>query len=211
MKCRICKEEIKPKDTEVVLLKKASYCHKQCYIDKETKMYSEETVRHYAEEAQQRYLEQKKKKEEEHLSGLNKAIYNKRDNFVKWIYNSYDISIIPHTWYMKMNELEKGKAKEVSEPISSEDLLEMFKIKRQKLEQMTSKIQFKSNYSKFLYHFKVILGQYNSYKNCKEKIKMQNENNKQEYIDTNITKSLVRAKITNKQEEIDFSEEGDYQ
>lgn len=210
MICRICKQEIKPKDTDITQMSKSAYYHKQCYIDKHIKSFTEEELIEKVNKGQEIYLQQKNKKLQEHFSGLNKQIYDTRDVFVKWIYENYDLTTLPSNWFAWMNGIEKGKAKEVREPISSADLLEMFKMKKHSLDRITKNKKFKTNYSKFLYHFKVILNKYDSYKKYKERLDAQRKQEETTtLLDKEVTNSLINATMQHQVESIDVFEGGD--
>lgn len=209
--CRICKQKIKSNDKEVVLKGKAWYAHKKCFINKEIELLDIKNVQKIADKLHQNFLDRREIKQKEHLSGLNKELYNKRDEFVKWIYSTYSLSVLPKQFFIKINNIEKGKDKQVNEPISSEDLLMMFRLKKGYLFTYTKNKKFENNLQMFNYHFAMVLSMYDSYKKYKERVKQEQEQaDKTENIDNTTADYManaVRNINSNKQESIDFSDD----
>ena len=209
--CRICRQKIKSNDKEVVLKGRGWYAHKKCFINKEIELLDLKNVQKIADKLHQNFLDRREIKQKEHLSGLNKELYDKRDEFVKWIYSTYNLSVLPKQFFIKINNIEKGKDKQVNEPISSEDLLMMFRLKKGYLFAYTKNKKFETNLQMFNYHFAMILSMYDSYKKYKERVKQEQEQaDKTENIDNTTADYManaVRNINNNKQESIDFSDD----
>ena len=209
--CRICRQKIKSNDKEVVLKGKVWYAHKKCFINKEIEFLDIKNVQKIADKLHQNFLDRREIKQKEHLSGLNKELYDKRDEFVKWIYSTYSLSVLPKSFFIRMNNIEKGEDKQVNEPISSEDLLMIFRLKKGYLFAYTRGKKFESNLHMFYYHFAMVLGMYDSYKKHKEKVKYEQEKIEQLQDIDNTTADYMATTVrninNNKKEVIDFSDE----
>ena len=140
-KCSICKEPIYINDTNedfFITLKNEtkSYTHTNCYIEKQTtKKRSPKTV----EECQE-YIEQCRQN--------TKAIEKKKstkNELYEFLFDMYDISYFPQYFYIKMDSVYKGTMKNLNKPVPPEDLLDMWKQKRNYLDKVAEQNRKKGN------------------------------------------------------------------
>ena len=171
-KCSICKEPIYINDIneDFFITSKnevRSYTHTNCYIQKQTtKKRSPKTI----EECQE-YIEQCKQN--------NKAIEKKKsikNELYEFLFDMYDISYFPQYFYVKMDSIYKGTMKNLSKPVPPEDLLDMWKQKKNYLDKVAEQNRKKGNeifgVNRVNYDLAILLSKYDSYLKWKEKQKI---------------------------------------
>ena len=171
-KCSICKEPIYINDTNedfFITLKNEtkSYTHTNCYIEKQTtKKRSPKTV----EECQE-YIEQCRQN--------TKAIEKKKstkNELYEFLFDMYDISYFPQYFYIKMDSVYKGTMKNLNKPVPPEDLLDMWKQKRNYLDKVAEQNRKKGNeisgVNRVNYDLAILLSKYDSYLKWKEQQKI---------------------------------------
>ena len=171
-KCSICKESIYINDTNedfFITLKNEtkSYTHTNCYIEKQTtKKRSPKTV----EECQE-YIEQCRQS--------TKAIEKKKstkNELYEFLFDMYDISYFPQYFYIKMDSVYKGTMKNLNKPVPPEDLLDMWKQKRNYLDKVAEQNRKKGNeisgVNRVNYDLAILLSKYDSYLKWKEQQKI---------------------------------------
>ena len=171
-KCSICKEPIYINDTNedfFITLKNEtkSYTHTNCYIKKQTtKKRSPKTV----EECQE-YIEQCRQS--------TKAIEKKKstkNELYEFLFDMYDISYFPQYFYIKMDSVYKGTMKNLNKPVPPEDLLDMWKQKRNYLDKVAEQNRKKGNeilgVNRVNYDLAILLSKYDSYLKWKEQQKI---------------------------------------
>ena len=171
-KCSICKEPIYINDTNedfFITLKNEtkSYTHTNCYIEKQTtKKRSPKTV----EECQE-YIEQCRQS--------TKAIEKKKstkNELYEFLFGMYDISYFPQYFYIKMDSVYKGTMKNLNKPVPPEDLLDMWKQKRNYLDKVAEQNRKKGNeisgVNRVNYDLAILLSKYDSYLKWKEQQKI---------------------------------------
>lgn len=171
-KCSICKEPIYINDIneDFFITSKnevRSYTHTNCYIQKQTtKKRSPKTI----EECQE-YIEQCKQN--------NKAIEKKKsikNELYEFLFDMYDISYFPQYFYVKMDSIYKGTMKNLSKPVPPEDLLDMWKQKKNYLDKVAEQNRKKGNeifgVNRVNYDLAILLSKYDSYLKWKEQQKI---------------------------------------
>ena len=171
-KCSICKEPIYINDTNedfFITLKNEtkSYTHTNCYIEKQTtKKRSPKTVeecREYIEQCRQNTKVTEKKK-------------STKNELYEFLFDMYDISYFPQYFYIKMDSVYKGTMKNLNKPVPPEDLLDMWKQKRNYLDKVAEQNRKKGNeilgVNRVNYDLAILLSKYDSYLKWKEQQKI---------------------------------------
>ena len=171
-KCSICKELIDLKDANedfFITLKNEtkSYTHTNCYIKKQTtKKRSPKTVeecREYIEQCRQNAKVTEKKK-------------STKNELYEFLFDMYDISYFPQYFYIKMDSVYKGTMKNLNKPVPPEDLLDMWKQKRNYLDKVAEQNRKKGNeisgVNRVNYDLAILLSKYDSYLKWKEQQKI---------------------------------------
>ena len=171
-KCSICKEPIYINDTNedfFITLKNEtkSYTHTNCYIEKQTtKKRSPKTVeecREYIEQCRQNAKVTEKKK-------------STKNELYEFLFDMYDISYFPQYFYIKMDSVYKGTMKNLNKPVPPEDLLDMWKQKRNYLDKVAEQNRKKGNeisgVNRVNYDLAILLSKYDSYLKWKEQQKI---------------------------------------
>ena len=171
-KCSICKEPIYINDTNedfFITLKNEtkSYTHTNCYIEKQTtKKRSPKTV----EECQE-YIEQCR----QNTKVIEKKKSTKNELY-EFLFDMYDISYFPQYFYIKMDSVYKGTMKNLNKPVPPEDLLDMWKQKRNYLDKVAEQNRKKGNeisgVNRVNYDLAILLSKYDSYLKWKEQQKI---------------------------------------
>ena len=171
-KCSICKEPIYINDTNedffITLKNKTkSYTHTNCYIKKQTtKKRSPKTV----EECQE-YIEQCR----QNTKVIEKKKSTKNELY-EFLFDMYDISYFPQYFYIKMDSVYKGTMKNLNKPVPPEDLLDMWKQKRNYLDKVAEQNRKKGNeisgVNRVNYDLAILLSKYDSYLKWKEQQKI---------------------------------------
>ena len=171
-KCSICKEPIYINDTNedfFITLKNEtkSYTHTNCYIKKQTtKKRSPKTVeecREYIEQCRRNTKVTEKKK-------------STKNELYEFLFDMYDISYFPQYFYIKMDSVYKGTMKNLNQPVPPEDLLDMWKQKRNYLDKVAEQNRKKGNeilgVNRVNYDLAILLSKYDSYLKWKEQQKI---------------------------------------
>ena len=171
-KCSICKEPIYINDTNedfFITLKNEtkSYTHTNCYIKKQTtKKRSPKTV----EECQE-YIEQCRQN-----TKVTEKKKTSKNELYEFLFNMYDISYFPQYFYIKMDSVYKGTMKNLSKPVPPEDLLDMWRQKRNYLDKVAKQNRKKGNeisgVNRVNYDLAILLSKYDSYLKWKEQQKI---------------------------------------
>ena len=171
-KCSICKNPIYINDTNedffITLKNKTkSYTHTNCYIKKQTtKKRSPKTV-----EECQKYIEQCRQNTE-----VTEKKKNAKNELYEFLFDMYDISYFPQYFYIKMDSVYKGTMKNLNKPVPPEDLLDMWKQKRNYLDKVAEQNRKKGNeilgVNRVNYDLAILLSKYDSYLKWKEQQKI---------------------------------------
>ena len=171
-KCSICKELINISDTNEDFFitlnhKTKSYTHTDCYIKKQT------TKKRNPKTIEECYEFIKECKQNNKLSETKQSIKNELYEF---IFDMYDISYLPQYFYIKMNSIYKGTMKNLNKPVPPEDLLDMWKQKRNYLEKIAEQNRKKGNeisgIQRVNYDLAILLSKYDSYLKWKDQQKI---------------------------------------
>lgn len=168
-KCSICKELINLNDVNedffITLNNKANHTH--CYIEEQTtRKRKPKTI-----EECQVYIEEciKANKVVEKKTNIKNELY-------EFIFDMYDISYFPKHFYIKMDSVYKGTMKNLSKPVPPEDLLDMWKQKRNYLDKVAEQNRKKGNeilgVNRVSYDLAILLSKYDSYLKWKEQQKI---------------------------------------
>lgn len=171
-KCSICKEPIYINDANedfFITLKNEtkSYTHTNCYIEKQTtKKRSPKTV----EECQE-YIEQCRQN-----TKVTEKKKSTKNELYEFLFDMYDISYFPQYFYIKMDSVYKGTMKNLNKPVPPEDLLDMWKQKRNYLDKVAEQNRKKGNeilgVNRVNYDLAILLSKYDSYLKWKEQQKI---------------------------------------
>lgn len=123
----------------------------------------------------------KKEKEKENLKieREKNKIYKEKENkenknqLIEWLVINYNVSLTK-LFFIKLTNINNGTYKGLKEGISYEDLLYMFKKKKNELDKIANqkKIkgqEFENNYNRLCFDLAVIVNKYDSYKKWKQK------------------------------------------
>lgn len=216
-KCFICKREFDI--NEVDYLKDKNYIEAECYIDKELKKglsidVIQEKIRVIKEAMKiEEDLKREKELEKEKnklLAKQNEAERNKnREDFLSYLREEYDVSSFSKLFYIKLAEINNGTYKGMSEGISYEDLLFMFKRKQTYLNKVNDKNKsigkLIKGISRINYDLAIIIGLYDEYKEWKRKKSILQSSNEIAKEESNNTIQIDYSKINT----IKSSEEDD--
>lgn len=171
-KCSICKNPIYINDTNedffITLKNKTkSYTHTNCYIKKQTtKKRSPKTV-----EECQKYIEQCRQN-----TKVTEKKKSTKNELYEFLFDMYDISYFPQYFYIKMDSVYKGTMKNLNKPVPPEDLLDMWKQKRNYLDKVAEQNRKKGNeilgVNRVNYDLAILLSKYDSYLKWKEQQKI---------------------------------------
>ena len=168
-KCSICKELINLNDVneDFFITLKNEVNHTHCYIEKQTtKKRSPKSI-----EECQAYIEECRQ--------ANKTVEKKtniKNELYEFLFDMYDISYFPKHFYIKMDSVYKGTMKNLSKPVPPEDLLDMWKQKRNYLDKVAEQNRKKGNeivgVNRVSYDLAILLSKYDSYLKWKEQQKI---------------------------------------
>jgi predicted transport protein len=155
-------------------------------------------------------------KEQNKLKAKKKEINRNinRSEFMKYIMETYEISSLPKQFYLKVAEINNGNDKRVSEGISYEDLLIMFKKKKAYLDKVASNNVTKGKemqgYLRLNYDLAIILNKYDSYKAWKRQQQLLQadliQENKKLKEETKIDYSKIKAEHSIIKDEVDIGD-----
>lgn len=150
-------------------IKTNKFIHDKCYIkyETETKTRGKKTIEECLE-----YIEDKKLEETEYLKSQTT-----KEELYSFISDMYDIKVLPNRFYIKMAEIFNGNYKNVTAPIPPEDLLDMWKQKKNTLLKMADNNikkgkEFNKPINRADYDLAVLLSRYDSYLSWKEQQKI---------------------------------------
>ena len=168
-KCSICKELIDLKDTneDFFITPNNKVNHTHCYINEQTtrkrKQKTIEECQAYIDECRQADREIEKK------TNIKTELY-------EFLFDMYDISYFPKYFYIKMDSVYKGTMKSLSKPVPPEDLLDMWRQKRNYLDKVAEQNRKKGNeisgVNRVNYDLAILLSKYDSYLKWKEQQKI---------------------------------------
>lgn len=192
-KCDDCKEPIIILKEEFLmgLGKTPKFYHKSCYEKSRLRDFKSKS----AKENYYKKVDRMTTKAKDYVkNNLDK------DKFFTWIYNNYGVCALANHVFMRIADINSGTYKGLTEPITYEDLLDMFKRKKKELDKIANNKErrgkgFKDNVNaRLLYDLAVIVAKYDSYKAWKQKqklyetqtiIKKEEEKNKIDYSKIN--------------------------
>ena len=168
-KCSICKELIDLKDAneDFFITPNNKVNHTHCYINEQTtrkrKPKTIEECQVYIDECRQADREVEKK------TNIKTELY-------EFLFDMYDISYFPKYFYIKMDSVYKGTMKNLSKPVPPEDLLDMWRQKRNYLDKVAEQNRKKGNeisgVNRVNYDLAILLSKYDSYLKWKEQQKI---------------------------------------
>lgn len=214
-KCSICKNNFNISEVDY-LKNKGLFMETDCFIKKEkSKGLSEdiiqdkiniikETMKIEMQVKRERELEKEKKKFKAKQIEVERQKY--KGEFIKYIINNYDLSTIPKVFYIKLSQINNGTFNGLTEGISYEDLLYIFKRKQKYFDRIylnnMSKGKVLNGISRVNYDLAIAINLYDEYKQWKRKQqilasdiinqpKEQELNNKNEINYSNIKTNTV--------------------
>lgn len=176
-KCAICKQVFELDNVDYIK-DKGKYIETECYIQKELNkglsidiIHNKiDIIRNTMKIEQEENTKIEIEKEQNKLKAKKKEINRNinKNEFIKYVMETYEISSLPKQFYLKVAEINNGNDKRVSEGISYEDLLAMFKKKKTYLDKVASnnitKGKEMNGYLRLNYDLAIILNKYDSYK-----------------------------------------------
>lgn len=233
-KCAICNKDINILHDDYI--KDTRFKHTECFREKElTKQKNRLSIE--ATEEKIKIIKDKMKIEQEEIDRKELEIVNKKKQNIKnninykqslsslidYFQKEYDICLTGNEkndfFYIRLSSISNGNYKGLKEGISFEDLLYMFKQKRDYLNKIADKKQrqgtgFKDNKARLLYDLSVIISKYDSYKEWKEKqkllqseiqLKIKNEN--ENHINYSyINQQIINEKNNKNNKDIDIND-----
>lgn len=189
-KCKYCKKYFDIEKEDFVY-QKNGYYHFDCAVDeqlnrKNNKLSKEECVNKFIK------IQQEKKEE------INFIIV--KEKLFKWLQYTYNTVVLPKYFYIKMDEIFSGTYKGLSKEVSPENLLDMWKRKKNELDRINysnvKKGKSLVGCARIQYDLAVLLGKYDSYLKWKEQQKLLE--NEKEIIITDSNKPRINYEIINK-------------
>lgn len=201
-KCSICKEAINITDSNedfFIISKKGSnsYTHSKCYINHYT---SPKRRKPKTLEECNAFIEECKIQNND----ITKEKYI-MDELYSFIFDMYEISYLPNYFYIKMDSVYKGTYKNLNKPVPPEDLLDMWKQKKNYLEKVYEQNRKKGTdiegINRVNYDLAILLSKYDSYLKWKEQQRIavaEIEDQKKRNIEKIEFKDVVRPQRTTK-------------
>lgn len=131
---------------------------------------------------------------------------NLRNQLFEYVMDMYDLTFVPSYFYVRMSEVFNGSYKGLSKPVPPEDLLDMWKQKRNFLLQNAEKQRKRDKnidgISRVWYDMSILLSRYDAYLDWKEKKKLAMidiEEKKKESIDFVKYNDIVKNSNTKKE------------
>ena len=176
-KCAVCKNDF-ALDSIDYIKDKGKYIEIECYIQKELNkglnidiVHSKlEIIKKTMQVEQEENTKIEMEKEHNKLKAKKQEVNRttNKNEFIKYLMETYDISTLPKQFYFKIAEINNGNDKRISEGITYEDLLNMFKKKKTYLDKVASNNVTKgkemNGYSRLNYDLAIIINKYDSYK-----------------------------------------------
>ena len=170
-KCSICKEPIVLDNNEDYFIEyknnNSSVTHTRCYIEYHTtKKRKPKTIEECNEFIKTcRELAQSVEKKQ-----------NIRNELYDFLFEMYNISFFPNYFYIKMESIYKGTCKNLNRPVPPEDLLDMWKQKRNYLDKVAEQNRKKgteiTGVNRVNYDLAILLSRYDAYLKWKEQQKI---------------------------------------
>lgn len=199
-KCSICKEIININDTneDFFVIQKGktnTYTHSKCYVKyhttKKRSPKTEEECKLFIEKCKQTNNNLSKEK-------------NIKNELYEFLFDMYDISYFPKYFYIKMSSVYDGTFKNLNRPVPPEDLLDMWKQKKNYLNKVSEQNQKKGmeivGVNRVNYDLAILLSKYDSYINWKEQQKIavaESDEVKKRSVEKIEYTDVVRPKRTN--------------
>ena len=209
-KCRICGNEFNVLDNDYVKFK-GGFVEVDCYINyKKEKGNVEEVIKVQIEELlrisreEKRIKIEKEKEEFKKKTQAKEREINRKENFselIKYFSDVYDIKTFPKSTFTKLAQINNGTFKRISIGIPYEDLLDMFKRKKNYLDKVAS-----NNFSqgkgmkgvqRLNYDIAILTNKYDEYLEWKNKQKILSANVIKEEIDKENEIKVDYSKIKN--------------
>ena len=191
-KCKYCKEYIDIEKDNFVYYKKRYY-HFDCAVNetldrKNNKLSKEQCVDKFTQ------LQNENREE------INNIINKER--LYKWLQNTYNTVVLPSYFYIKMDEIFSGIYKGLSKEIPPEDLLDMWKRKKNELDRINNSNSRKGKnligVARINYDLAILLNKYDSYLKWKEDQKIIEQERQQIRDDFKNKIEFNKINITNK-------------
>lgn len=206
-KCSICKERIDIVNDEKnsffceIKHDQKKYYHCDCY----TKYQMSKKRLPKTEEECESYIEECRSYASTYKKVIKKTT---KDELYEYVVDMYDLSYVPTYFYVKFSQVFDGKYKGLKTPVPPEDLLDMWKQKRNYLlknaETQRKRDKDINGLSRVWYDLAILLSKYDSYLKWKEQKKLaiaEIEEKKKESIEfvkyNDIAKQTIRKKNTN--------------
>lgn len=203
-KCNICKESINiyGKNDDFFITPDNKAIHTHCYIEKyTTRKRSKKTLeecKEYVKDCKENYEKIEKKT-------------NAKNELYEYLFEIYDVVFFPKYFYIKMDSIYKGEMRGLSKPVPPEDLLDMWKQKRNYLDKVAEKNRKKGNEilgtDRVNYDLAILLSKYDAYLKWKQEQKnaiAENESQKKRNADFITYNELVKGQKTKRMEEKDI-------
>jgi len=174
-KCKHCKEYLNIERDNFIYYKKRYY-HFDCAVNEQL---TRKNNKLSMEQCVDKFIQLQNENQEE----INNIISKER--LYKWLQNTYNTVVLPGYFYIKMDEIFSGIYKGLSKDIPPEDLLDMWKRKKNELDRINNSNSRKGKnligVTRINYDLAILLNKYDSYLKWKEDQKLL-ENEKQNII-----------------------------
>lgn len=125
-----------------------------------------------------------------------------RDRLTYWLYNNYNISVLPNTFFIKIQQINKGTfSNRVNVPISCYDLLQIFKKMKTYLDKVNNNNERKGKKidisQRVNYDLSIVISNYDEYIKWKQKQKTENIENTQLQEEIKSQRSIQTNNIIN--------------
>lgn len=123
-----------------------------------------------------------------------------KDKLYKWLQRAYDVSVLPKSFYQKMEDIYHGRWHGLSESISPDDIFFIWKKKKNEFDKLNDyqRKHGKSidGKSRLNYDLAIVLSKYDSYKNWKEQQKIIRQEEKEKTIQSPFNHKAIDKKVT---------------
>ncbi len=127
-----------------------------------------------------------------------------KERLYKWLQNTYNTVVLPGYFYIKMDEIFSGIYKGLSKDIPPEDLLDMWKRKKNELDRINNSNSRKGKnligVARINYDLAILLNKYDSYLKWKEDQKIIEQERQQIKDDFKNKIEFNKINTTNKQD-----------
>ena len=191
-KCKLCKENIVLENDNFVIYKNDFYYHSDCFINNPIK----ENRKLLSVEEKEKLIKTSQIENKEKV----KDIINK-NHFYKYIQRRYDIVYLPSFVFVKFDSVFNGTYKNLSEPVSVEDLLDMWERKESFLDKnyqwKLSKGESMDGMGRMWYDLATLMAKVGSYKKWKDEQKANENKDKIIESQTEINYNLINKSTLN--------------